>query len=38
MISFDHFDPEHLAIGIIEAESIESVRDFSVEARAHGLE
>ena len=31
MLSFDHFDPEHLVIGIIEAESIESVRDFVME-------
>jgi hypothetical protein len=31
MISFDHFDPEHLVIGIFEAENIESVRDFAME-------
>ena len=31
MLSFDHFDPEHLIIGTFEAESIESVRDFVME-------
>ena len=30
--SMDHFDPEHLVIGIIEADNIESVRDFVMEA------
>ena len=32
MLSFDHFDPEHFIIAMIEAESIESVRDFVMEA------
>ncbi len=32
VLSFDHFDPEHFIIAMIEAESIESVRDFAVEA------
>ena len=31
MVSFDHFDPEHLSIAIIEAENIETVRDFVME-------
>jgi hypothetical protein len=31
LLSFDHFDPEHLIIGTFEAESIESVRDFVME-------
>jgi len=31
ILSFDHFDPEHLVIGVIEAENIESVRDFAME-------
>jgi len=32
MLSMDHFDPEHLVIGVFEAENIESVRDFAMEA------
>jgi hypothetical protein len=32
MMSFDHFDPKHLVIGIFEAENIEAVRDFAMEA------
>ena len=32
MISMDHFDPEHLIIGVFEAESIEAVRDLILEA------
>jgi hypothetical protein len=32
VLSFDHFDPEHLIIGMFEAESIESVRDFVMES------
>lgn len=32
MLSFDHFDPEHLIIGMFEAESIEAVRDFVMES------
>jgi hypothetical protein len=32
MLSFDHFDPEHFVIAMIEAERIESVRDFVMEA------
>ncbi|AIC16439.1 hypothetical protein [Nitrososphaera viennensis] len=32
MISMDHFDPEHLIIGIFEAENIEAVRDMILEA------
>lgn len=28
----DHFDPEHLIIGIFEAENIEAVRDMILEA------
>ncbi len=32
VLSFDHFDPEHFIIGMIEADSIESVRDFAMEA------
>lgn len=31
MLSFDHFDPEHLMIAIFEAESLESVRDFAMQ-------
>jgi hypothetical protein len=27
-----HFDPEHFIIGMIEADSIEAVRDFAMEA------
>ena len=32
ILSFDHFDPEHLIIGMIEADSIEAVRDFVMES------
>jgi hypothetical protein len=32
VLSFDHFDPEHFIIGMIEADSIEAVRDFAMEA------
>jgi hypothetical protein len=32
VISFDHFDPEHFIVGMIEADSIEAVRDFAMEA------
>ena len=32
MLSFDHFDPEHFIVGMIEADSIEAVRDFAMEA------
>ena len=32
VLSFDHFDPEHLIIGMFEAKSIESVRDFVMES------
>ncbi len=31
VLSFDHIDPEHLIIGMFEAEKIESVRDFVME-------
>jgi hypothetical protein len=31
VISFDYFKPEQLIIEIIEAENIESVRDFAIE-------
>lgn len=31
IVSFDHFDPQHLVIGVIEAENIEAVRDFVME-------
>ena len=31
ILSFDHFDPEHLIIGMIEADNIEAVRDFVME-------
>ncbi len=32
MLSMDHFDPEHLIVGMYEAENIEEVRDFLMEA------
>ena len=32
MISMDHFDPEHLVIAMFEADNIEAVRDFVMEA------
>jgi hypothetical protein len=32
VLSFDHFDPEHFIIAMIEADSIEAVRDFAMEA------
>ena len=32
VLSFDHFDPEHFIIAMFEAESIEAVRDFVMEA------
>ena len=32
MISLDHFDPEHLVIGFFEAENVESVNNFAMEA------
>ncbi|HKH85079.1 MAG TPA: hypothetical protein VKA40_00895 [Nitrososphaera sp.] len=32
VLSFDHFDPEHLLIAMIEADNIEAVRDFAMEA------
>lgn len=32
MLSMDHFDPEHLVIAIFEAENIEAVRDFAMDA------
>lgn len=32
MISMDHFDPEHLVLGVFEAENIESVNSFAMEA------
>jgi hypothetical protein len=32
VISFDHFDPEHFIVGMIEADNIEAVRDFAMEA------
>jgi hypothetical protein len=32
VLSFDHFDPQHFIIGMIEADSIEAVRDFAMEA------
>ncbi|HJU34946.1 MAG TPA: hypothetical protein VJ695_07475 [Nitrososphaera sp.] len=32
VLSFDHFDPGHLIIAMFEADSIEAVRDFAMEA------
>ncbi len=32
VLSFDHFDPEHFIIAMFEADSIEAVRDFAMEA------
>jgi L-rhamnose mutarotase len=32
MVSLDHFDPEHLVIGIFEAENVESINNFAMEA------
>ena len=31
IVTFDHFDPEHLVIATMEAENIEAVRDFVME-------
>lgn len=32
IVSWDHFDPEHLSVAMIEAENIESIRNFAMEA------
>ena len=32
VFSFDHFDPEHFVVAMFEADNIEAVRDFVMEA------